>query len=135
MNYTEQDINKIKNTAQKLNFSGSLKTAIFLLEQAKQNNKNVYIEFNDVTLYSLLDNEQSCYKKILKFTDAQLMRNAHKHKYPAQDIEEVEEILTDARNHNINIFMEFENKNYYSMLNKDEDFRNQFISNDQELEK
>ena len=41
-----------------------LDTAVRELKKAKQNGENIYIEFSGEKLYSLIDDENSCYVKV-----------------------------------------------------------------------
>lgn len=43
----------------------NLDGAIAVLSKAKKENKNIYIDFNGIKLYALLDDEDSAYKKVV----------------------------------------------------------------------
>ena len=60
---------QIKATAVKYEqFVSDLDNAIQILNEFKNEGKNVYINFNNQKLYSLLDDENSCYVKVLKMS-------------------------------------------------------------------
>lgn len=46
----------------------NLDVAIAVLSRAKQKNQNIYIDFNGIKLYSLLDDEDSAYNKVVKMS-------------------------------------------------------------------
>lgn len=60
----------IKKTAVKVNVLGGteLDEVIKFLDEANKNGKNIYVVFNDKNLYSMLDDKDSCYKKVTGYT-------------------------------------------------------------------
>ena len=49
-------------------YIGHLDNAVKLLNDARAEGRNIYIEFNGQKLYSLLDDEDSCYMKVVGTT-------------------------------------------------------------------
>lgn len=57
---------QIKRTATKYKkWVNTLGEAVEILDQHKKSQKNIFIEFNGKKLYSLLDDENSCYMKVV----------------------------------------------------------------------
>lgn len=67
------DAKEIMSTAREINYfwGVNLDEAIKTLETEKKSGNNVYIDFNGHRLYSLLDDENSCYMKVLKKSKVQ----------------------------------------------------------------
>ena len=56
---------EIMKTATECNeWFNNLDDVIRIFEKCKNENKNVYVKFSGQKLYSLIDNRDSCYKKV-----------------------------------------------------------------------
>lgn len=66
---------EIIRTALPLEYHSDLDGIVKRLELAKQKGENVYIEFHGKKLYSLIDNEESCYLKVTGETKTEFEKN------------------------------------------------------------
>lgn len=54
----------MENAVDKSGLFGHIDNAIEFLAEAKKNGENIFINFNDVKLYSMIDDRDSCYLKV-----------------------------------------------------------------------
>ena len=108
---TEEEIMKKAIESERTYFS-CLDEVIFYLKSAKENGLNIYVEWNGRILYSLLDDEDSCYKKFtgLSKKDYQERVKEWKKKY--------ENVKYKARLNKKNEFIERGKKVIYPQLHK-----------------
>jgi len=61
--YFEEQIKK-EAKKREIDFTCDLDDAVKILKVAKEKDENIYINFNGYNLYSMFDDEDSCYKKV-----------------------------------------------------------------------
>ncbi len=64
----------IKTAVEYKSYFGTLDRAIEVLEKAKEENENIYLDFNGQKLYSLIDDTDSCYLKVTGKTKDEYMK-------------------------------------------------------------
>lgn len=65
---------RLKSEAEEVHFWGSIDKAVRKLAKYKSQNKNVYLTCRGKKLYSLFDDENSCYMSIFGKTKSEYLR-------------------------------------------------------------
>lgn len=111
----------IKKTAVKVNVLGGTKLdeVIKFLDEANKNGKNIYVVFNEQNLYSMLDDEDSCYKKVVGMTKAELEREWQEDMQKLKDTAEYDDTFCHDVDEAVNYLFKqaYNGKNVYIEFN------------------
>lgn len=81
MEYTESEIAKIKAEAKEYKgLIDNLKGLIYWIKDCKEANENYYYEFEDKIYYTLLDDEESCYKRVTGISRDEFIKQEEEYK-------------------------------------------------------
>ena len=117
----KMDEELIKKTAVKVNVLGGTKLdeVIKFLDEANKNGKNIYVVFNEQNLYSMLDDEDSCYKKVVGMTKAELEREWQEDMQKLKDTAEYDDTFCHDVDEAVNYLFKqaYNGKNVYIEFN------------------
>ena len=76
---------RLKSEAEEVHFWGSIDKAVRELAKYKSQNKNVYLTCRGKKLYSLFDDENSCYMRIFGKTKGEYLREKNLEKEKGEE--------------------------------------------------